>query len=79
MKVDQANLDQHKASILDGQSYDVPLGELEDLPPQPQIIKMFKKGCFSCNDFLNVLSSCRNASAPGRNGIPYKVYKSVRN
>ena len=36
---------------------------------------MFKKGCFSYNDFLNLLPSCRNASAPGLNGISYKVYK----
>ena len=32
LKVDQPNLDQHKASSLNDQSYDGPLGELEDLP-----------------------------------------------
>ena len=36
---------------------------------------MFKKGCFSYDDFLNLLSSRRNASAPGLNGIPCKLYK----
>ena len=75
LKVNQANLDQHKASSLNDHSYDVPLGELKGLPPQPQVIKMFKKGCFSYDDFLNLLSSHRNASAPGLNGIPYKLYK----
>ena len=33
LKVDQANLDQHRAFSLSDQSYDVPLGELEGLPP----------------------------------------------
>ena len=47
---------------------------LEGLPPQPQVIEMFK-GCFSYNNFLSLLSSHRNASAPVLNGIPYKVYK----
>ena len=75
LKVDQANLDQHKASYLKDKSYAVPLDELEGLPPQPQVIKMFQKSCFSYDDFLNLLSSHRNASAPGLNGIPYKVYK----
>ena len=75
LKADQANLDQHKASSLNDQSYNVPLGQLEGLPPQPQLIKMFKKGCFSYDDFLSLLSSRRNASASGLNGISYKVYK----
>ena len=77
LKVDRANLDQHKGSILKDQSYDGPLGQLEGLPPQPQVIKMFKKGCFSFDDFLRLLSSHRNASAPGRSEIPNKVYKKV--
>ena len=75
LKVDQANLEQHKASNLNDLSYDVPLGELEYLPPQPQVIQMFKKCCFFYDDFLNLLSSRRKASAPGLNSIPYKVYK----
>ena len=75
LKVDQANLDQHKASSLNDQSYNVPLGQLEGLPPQPQLTKMFKNGCFSYSDFLSLLSSYRNASAPGLNAIPYEVYK----
>ena len=75
LNVDQANLDQCKASGLIDKSYHLTLDELEGLPPQPQVIKMFKKGCFTYDDFLNLLSSQRNASAPGLNGIPYKVYK----
>ena len=36
---------------------------------------MFKKGCVSYNDFFNLLSSPRNASAPGLTGISCKVCK----
>ena len=39
------------------------------------MLKRLKKGCFSYDDFLNLLSSRRNASAPGLNGILFKVYK----
>ena len=35
----------------------------------------FWKSCFSFDDFFEIFSSCRNASLPGLNGIPYKVYK----
>ena len=57
LKVNQANLDQLKASYLNDKSYAVPLDELEGLPPQVQVIKMFKKGCFSYNDFLFIIFS----------------------
>ena len=75
LKVDQTTLDHYKAFSLNDQSYNVPLCQLDGFPPQPHLIKMFKKGCFSYHDFLSLLSSRRNASAPGLNGIPYKVYK----
>lgn len=74
-KADQANLDQHKDSCLNNKLYDVPLDESEGLPPQPLVIKKFTISFFSYDDFLNLLSSCRNTSAPGLNGIPYKAYK----
>ena len=54
---------------------DIPLGNLEDLPPEPCLLKKFNKSSFSYNDFLEILLTRRNASAPGLNGIPYKVYK----
>ena len=56
-------------------NYDIPLGNLEDLPPEPSLLKKFNKSSFSYNDFLEILLTRRNASAPGLNGIPYKVYK----
>ena len=51
------------------------MGNLEGLPPEPFLLKKFNNSCFSDNDFLEILSSRRNASAPGLNGIPNKVYK----
>ena len=51
------------------------MGNLEDLPPEPSLLKKLNKSSFSYNDFLEVLLTHRNASAPGLNGIPYKVYK----
>ena len=71
----QKNLDQHKSSNLIDNNYNIPLGNLEGLPPEPPLLKKFNKSCFSFDDFFETLSSCRNASAPGLNGIPYKVYK----
>ena len=50
-------------------SYDVFLDQLEDLLPKPQVIKILRKGSFAYNDFLNLISFRRNASAPRLNGI----------
>ena len=79
LKIGQANLDQHKTSSLNYQSYDVPLGELEGLRPQPQVIKMFKKGFLIYNNFLNLLSSCKDTSAQGLIAFHTKCIKSVPN
>ena len=70
LKVDQEVLEQHKSSNLFDNNYNIPLG-----PSEPLLLKKFNKSCFSYDDFLDILSSHRNASAPGLNGIPYKVYK----
>ena len=56
-------------------NYDIPLGNLQGLPPEPSLLKKFNKSYFPCNDFFEILLTRRNASAPGLNGIPYKVYK----
>ena len=50
-------------------SYDVFLDQLEDLLPKPQVIKILRKGSFAYNDFLNLISFRRNASAPRLNEI----------
>ena len=57
-----------------GSKYNIPLGNLEDLPPDPPLLKKFNKSSFSDNDYFETLSTCRNSSAPGLNGIFYKVY-----
>ena len=75
LNVDQETLDQHKSSNLVDKNYDIPLGNLEDLPPEPSLLKKFNKSSFSYNDFFEILLTRRNASAPGLNDIPYKVYK----
>ena len=51
------------------------LGNLDDLPPKPSLLKKFNKSSFSYKDFFEILLTPRNASAPDLNGIPYKVYK----
>ena len=75
LKVDQETLDQHKSFNLFDTNYDTPLGYLEGLPPEPPLLKKFNKSSFSYDDFFPILATRRNASAPGLNGIPYKVYK----
>ena len=39
------------------------------------LLKTLPTNCFSFEDFSQILSTRRNTSAPGLNGIPYKVYK----
>ena len=56
-------------------NYDIPLRNLGDLPPKPSLLKKFNKSSFSSNEFFEILLARRDASAPGLNGIPYKVYK----
>ena len=55
-------------------NYNIPLGNLEGLPPKPSLLKKFSKSSFSYNDFFEILLTHRYASAPGLNGISYKVY-----
>ena len=74
LKVNQEILGQHKSSNLINNNYNILLGTLEGLPREPPLLKKFNKNCFFFNDFFEILSSHRNASAPGLNGIPCKVY-----
>ena len=75
LKEEQEDLDQHKSSSLSDINYDVPLANLDRLPDKPPLNKSFPANCFSFEDFFQILSTRQNASAPGLNGIPYKVYK----
>ena len=74
-KVELADLDQRKSSSLIDINCDIPLPDLEGLPNKPPLLKSFPTSSFSFEDFFQILSTRRNASAPGLNGIPYKVYK----
>ena len=75
LKVDQETLDQHKFSNLIDNNYNIPLGNLEGLRPEPPVFKKFDRSCFSLDDFFEIFSSRRNASAPCLSDISYKVYK----
>ena len=75
LKVAQETLDQYKSFNLFDKNYDTPLGNLEGLPLEPPLLKEFNKSSFSYDDFFAILATHRNASAPGLNGIPYKVNK----
>ena len=75
LKVDQETLDQHKSFTLFDETYNIPLDNLEALPPESPLVKKFNTSSFSYDNFLAILAAHRNTSAPVLNGIPYKVYK----
>ena len=75
LKVEQVDLDKHKSSSLNDIDYDIPLVDLEGLPDKPPLLKSFPKNWFCFEDFFQILSSQRNASACGLNRISCKVYK----
>ena len=74
-RVDQRSLDEHKSSAVQDKLYDVTLSNLDGLPPSPPCSKPFPSSSLKYKDFLTLLSTRRNASSPGLNFIPYKVYK----
>ena len=76
-KVKQEDLDQHKSSSLIDINYDVPLAVLQSLPDKPSLQKSFPTNCFSFEQFFQILSTRRNASAPGINGYPIKSTKNA--
>ena len=75
LRVDQRSLDEHKSSAIQDKLYDVPLSNLDGLPPSPPCSKPFPSSSLKYKDFLTLLATRRNASSPGLNSIPYKVYK----
>ena len=75
LHVDQRSLDEHKSSAVQDKLYDVPLSNLDGLPPSPSCSKPFPSSSLKYKDFLTLLATRRNASSPGLNSIPYKVYK----
>ena len=53
LNVDQENLDQHKSANLFGKNYDIPLGNLEGLPPEPFLLRKFNKSSVSYDNFFD--------------------------
>ena len=75
LQVEQSVLDSHKSSSVSDKFFDIPLRALEGLPESPSISKPFSLVALKYDDFVSILNTRRNSSAPGYNVIPYKVYK----
>ena len=75
LTVDQLTLDKFKSASVENKFYDVPLNPLEGLPSSPNLKVPFSSKSLSFDEFSTILASRRNASCPGLNAIPYKVYK----
>ena len=75
LQVEQSVLDSHKSSSVSDKFFYIPLCALEGLPESPSISKPFSQVALKYDDFVSILNTRRNASAPGYNVIPYKVYK----
>ena len=65
LRVDETTLDHHKRSSVCDKLYDVPLGDLDGLPPAPSNIKLFPSALLKYEDFVRILSTRRNASPLG--------------
>ena len=79
LTVDKVSLDKHKSSTLLDLLYNVPLPPLDGLPPPPSISSPFFSQKLTYSEFMKVVNTRRNGSAPGINKIPYKVYKKCPN
>ena len=75
LQVEQSVLDSHKSSSVSDKCFYIPLFALEGLPESPSISKPFSLVALKYDDFVSILNTRRNASAPGYNVIPYKDYK----
>ena len=75
LQCDKTTLDKFKSSTLSDLQHSEPLPILEDLPPTPKITKEFNSSNLKRELLLEIVNSRRNASSPGINMIPYKVYK----
>ena len=75
LQCQQTILDGFKSNTLADNIRDTPLTALDGLPPAPALCHEFNSSNFKFEDFTEILNSRRNASSPGLNMIPYKVYK----
>ena len=72
-------LDQYVESVTKDPLRSVDLPPLPGLPECPQPEVPFESRSFKLNDLYNCLKKTKNASKPGVNKIPYKVYKKCEN
>ena len=75
LTVDKFTLNKFKPASVEDKFYDVPLHPLEGLPSSPNVKVPFSSKSLSFDGFSAILVTRRNASCPGLNAIPYKVYK----
>ena len=68
-------LDGYLKEVCSDEQREVPLRELEGLPELQSPGKAFDNSKFTMSRLQNVMRKKRNASKPGPNQIPYKVYK----
>ena len=79
LKVSKEVLDQYVESVTKDPLRNVDLPPLPGLPDCPQPEVPFESRSFKLNDLKNILKKTKNASKPGVNKIPYKVYKKCEN
>ena len=79
LTVDQLTLDKFKSTSVEDKSYDVSLHPLEGLPSSPNLKVPFSSKSLSFDEFSAISAIRRNASCPGFNAIPYKVYTMYTN
>ena len=75
LTVDQLTLDKFKSASVEDKFYDVTLRPLEGLQSSPDLKVPFSSKSLSFDEFSAILATRRNASCPGLNSIPYKVYE----
>ena len=78
LKCTRSVLDAFKLVTVSDALVDSSLSPIDGLPPSPSISIPFDSSSFKLKDFEKIIQTRRNASAPGINMIPYKVYKKCR-
>jgi len=74
LAVDKSVMDDYVRDVASDSLREVDLGSLEGLP-EVVFSKQFDASKFRLSQLNGIIRKTRNSSAPGPNGIPYKVYK----
>ena len=78
LKVKKEIIDAYVEDVASDPKRSVNLGKLDDLPDFQAPKTKFKETTFTFSEFQAVIKRTRNASSPGPNKIPYKVYKKCK-